>query len=94
MQFFFLNETHYTCAFLKIYRVLKGCYLFELPQAFLVYNHLVIWPHLTFIKDLGGDDYFGECAFFSQQIRKCTARSKTITEVIKLSRPEFMQYAE
>lgn len=49
---------------------------------------------LSFIKDLGGDDFFGECAFFSNDVRKATARSKTFTEVIKLVRSDFLEQAE
>lgn len=46
---------------------------------------------LSFIKDLGGDEFVGECAFFSLKLRKATARSKTFTEVIKLVRSDFME---
>lgn len=48
----------------------------------------------SFIKDLIADDFLGECAFFSQKLRKASARSRTFTEVIRLSRLDFMQQAE
>jgi CRP-like cAMP-binding protein len=48
----------------------------------------------SFIKDLHADDFLGECAFFSQKLRKASARSKTFTEVIKLGRADFLSQAE
>ena len=49
---------------------------------------------LSFIKDLGSEDFMGECAFFSQGLRKATARSKTFTQVIKLIRKDFLEQAD
>lgn len=48
----------------------------------------------TFIKELGGDDFMGECAFFTGEPRKCSARSKNFTDVITLVKHEFIQVAE
>jgi hypothetical protein len=46
------------------------------------------------VRDIGDDEFFGECAFFSMQFRTLTARSKKFTEVIKLERDEFLEKAE
>ena len=45
----------------------------------------------TFIKELGSDDFMGECAFFSGNPRKVSARSKSFTEVITLFKSDFLQ---
>lgn len=49
---------------------------------------------LSFIRDLGEDNFIGECAFFSMNPRAVTARSKRFTQVIKLEREEFLLKAD
>jgi Cyclic nucleotide-binding domain/Zinc knuckle len=44
----------------------------------------------TFIKELGGDDFMGECAFFSGEPRSASARSKNFTDVIVLNKNDFI----
>lgn len=48
----------------------------------------------TFIKELGSDDFMGECAFFTNKPRKVSARSKNFTDVITLSKHDFLMTAE
>lgn len=45
----------------------------------------------TFIKELVTDQFLGEVAFFSDQPRKATARSKNFTEVLTLSKADFLE---
>lgn len=44
----------------------------------------------TFIKELGSDDFTGECAFFTGEVRRVSARSKNFTDVITLSLHDFI----
>jgi hypothetical protein len=44
----------------------------------------------TFIKELGGDDFMGECAFFTGEARTVSAQSKNFTDVITLFKHEFL----
>lgn len=44
----------------------------------------------TFIKELGTDDFMGECAFFTEEPRKASARSKNFTDVITLFKHDFI----
>ena len=48
----------------------------------------------TFIKELGGDDFMGECAFFTGEPRKVSARSKNFTDVIVLMKADFILTTE
>lgn len=48
----------------------------------------------TFIKELGSDDFMGECAFFSGEPRKASARSRLFTDVVTLSKNDFILTAE
>jgi hypothetical protein len=45
---------------------------------------------MTYIKELGSDDFMGECAFFTGQSRKASARSKNFTDVIVLYKNDFI----
>jgi len=44
----------------------------------------------TYIKELAADDFMGECAFFTGEPRKASARSKNFTDVIILFKHDFL----
>ena len=65
----------------------RGDSLFYLQKGSVVLLHR---QTQTFIKELGGDDFMGECAFFTGEPRTVSARSKNFTDVITLFKHEFI----
>lgn len=43
----------------------------------------------THIKDLKADEFFGELAFFTGQVRTATAKCRTFAEVMTLDKRDF-----
>lgn len=48
---------------------------------------------MTFINELRKDDYFGEVSFFSDLPRQATIKSRDYTDVLTISKQDFLAIA-
>ena len=49
---------------------------------------------MTFITELRKDGYFGEISFFSDLPRQATLKSRDYTDVLTLSKQDFLDVAQ